>query len=104
MERVPWYQSITMIYDDVHNEFTDIEECALECPYVAPMEDHQFRGFITEWCPIGQMPDENLYCRNSHEIDLNCDFHYRGSCIRCSTEERGTYPPHESGYYLEDED
>jgi len=102
-ERLPWYQSITMIYDDDHNEFTDFEECALECPYVAPMEDHEFRGFITEWCPLGQMPDENLYCRTASEIDPQCDFHYRGSCIRCSNED-GTYPPHESEYYLEDEE
>ena len=61
-ERLPWYQKQTLIYDEDFEEFRDVGVCQRECPYIGPEEEQLFRGFITEWCPIGTMPDENLHC------------------------------------------
>ena len=81
-----------------------MNSCQLECPYLGPFEEQLYRGFITNWCPEYEAPDENLYCKLPSEVEIGCTFHYRGSCLQCSDPNTGVYPPHEAEYYMEDEE
>lgn len=100
-ERIPFYQPLAFQNSDAGSAY--YPSCALNCPYINK-DRYMFKGFTTEWCPIGEMPDENLICRKPEEVDLKCTEHYRGSCLQCFDEERGIYMPHEAEYYLEDEE